>query len=122
MANIRYIVTLTGITEVKIMTNDATLHIKLDRATDAKLKKLAYAREKSKGQLVRDAIAACYQILPDELPVSQRQALSAFQGGFISLGKLAKVMGLHVLEMRRWLDERGIVPTAVYKDEDIAHA
>ena len=82
------------------MPQEATLHIKLDRKTDEKLKKLVYAREKSKGQLVREAIAACYQMSLDELPLSQRQALSAFQGGYISIGKLAKVMGLHVLEMR----------------------
>jgi len=104
------------------MTQDATLHVKLDRETDQKLKKLAYAREKSKGQLVREAIAACYQMSLDELPLSQRQALAAFQGGFISIGKLAKVMGLHVLEMRRWMNEHSIAPRTTCPDEDAAHA
>ena len=104
------------------MAQDATLHIKLDSATDEKLKKLAYSREKSKGQLVREAISACYQTSLDELPLPQRHALSAFQGGYISLGKLAKVMGMHVLELRRWLDEHGISPRAAYGDEDAAHA
>jgi hypothetical protein len=104
------------------MTQDATLHIKLNRATDEKLKKLAYAREKSKGQLVREAISACYQMALDDLPLAQRQALSAFQGGFISLGKLAKAMGMHVLEMRGWLTEHDIAPMAAYQDEDASHA
>ncbi len=42
------------------MPQDATLHVKLDSETDGKLRKLAYDQGKSKGQLVREAIAACW--------------------------------------------------------------
>lgn len=104
------------------MAQDATLHVKLDSETDRRLKKLAYDRGKSKGQLVREAISACYQTSLDELPLRQRQALSAYQGGYISLGKLARGMGMHVLEIRRWLGEHGIAPHAVFGDEDGANA
>lgn len=104
------------------MSQDAAIHIKLDKDTDRQLKKLAYARGKSKGQLVREAITACYQTAFDDLPVSQRQALAAYQGGFISMGRLARIMGLHVLEMRAWLKEHEIAPLTAYGDEDASHA
>ena len=104
------------------MTQDATLHIKLDSETDKRLKKLAYTRGKSKGQLVREAITACYQTAFEELPLPQRQALAAYQGGFISLGKLARIMGLHALAMRRWLEEHGVAAGAAYGDGDASHA
>lgn len=104
------------------MPRDATLHVKLDRETDEKLKRLAAARGKSKGQLVREAISTCYQTSLDDLPVNQRRALAAYQGGYISLGRLARDMGLNVLEIRTWLQERGIVQNVAYGGEDAAHA
>lgn len=104
------------------MPRDATLHVKLDRETDERLKRLAAARGKSKGQLVREAISTCYQTSFDELPLHQRQALAAYQGGYISLGKLAKEMGVHVLQLRRWLNERGVVQQVAYGDEDADRA
>ena len=104
------------------MAQDATLHIKLDSETDARLKQLAESRRTSKGQLVREAISACYQASLSDLPIHQSQALAAYQGGYISLGKLAKEMGIHVLQLRSWLAERGIVQHNAYGDEDAARA
>ena len=104
------------------MAHDATLHVKLDKETDERLKYLARARGKSKGQLVREAISACYQTTFDELPLQQRQALAAYQGGFISLGRLARAMGLYVLDLRQWLAEHGIPERSVYGDQDAARA
>jgi len=104
------------------MPQDATLHVKLDNETDNKLKKLAYDRGKSKGQLVREAISACYQTSMDDLPVRQRHALSAYQGGYISLGKLAQAMGMHALELRGWLKEHGIAERSAYAETDAANA
>lgn len=104
------------------MARDATLHVKLDSDMDKSLKKLAYERSKSKGQLVREAISTCYQASLDELPVRQSQALAAYQGGYISIGKLARVMGMHVLELRRWLDDHSITQASVFSSEDIKNA
>ena len=103
------------------MAQDATLHVKLDRDTDARLKQLAHARGTSKGQLVRDAISACYQATMDGLPVQQSHALAAYQGGFISLSRLAKAMGMHVLEVRPWLQERGFEQRNAYGATDATH-
>lgn len=104
------------------MTQNATLHVKLKSEIDSRLKKLAYDCGKSKGQLVREAISACYQTSLDDLPVRQRQAIAAYQGGYISIGKLARVMGMHVLEIRRWMEERGIALQNPFGSEDVANA
>ena len=104
------------------MAQDATLHVKLDSETDAHLKQLARSRRVSKGQLVREALSVCYPASFAELPIQQGQALAAYQGGYISLGKLAKVMGRHVLELRSWLQERGIAQHNAFGDEDASHA
>ena len=104
------------------MANDRTLHIKIDNATDLKLRRLSEIRRKSRGQLVRDAISACYQTAFAELPLRQSQALAAYQGGYISIGKLAREMGMHVLQLRSWLEEHDIPQRNVYGDEDAARA
>lgn len=104
------------------MAQESTLHIKLDKKTDAQLKHLAYQRKTSKGQLVREAITACYQTTTEELSLPQQQALAACQGGYISVGKLASIMGMHVLEMRTWLAEHNIDVPAAFGPEDTAHA
>lgn len=104
------------------MAQDATLHVKLDRETDARLKRLAKSHSKSKGQLVREAISACYQASAADLPLQQRQALAAYQGGYISIGKLAKEMGLHVLDLRSWLADQGIPQRNAFGEEDTDRA
>ena len=104
------------------MAQEATLHVKLDRETDERLKSLAKSRGKSKGQLVREALSACYQISSADLPLNQSRALAAYQGGYISQGKLAREMGMHVLQLRQWLQEQDINQNTVYADEDTANA
>ena len=104
------------------MGQNATLHVKIDSQRDKWLRQLAQARGKSKGQMVREAISACYQTSVEELSLRQQQALAAYQGGYMSLGKLARDMGLHVLELRNWLNERGMEQRNGYGDEDAAHA
>ena len=104
------------------MARDSTLHVKINSDTDKNLKKLAYARKTSKGQLVREAIATCYQASFAELPLQQKQALTAYQGGYISIGKLAKDMGMHVLDLRQWLGEHGISEQNAYGAKDAQNA
>lgn len=104
------------------MAQDATLHVKLDRETEERLNRLARTRGKSKGQLVREAIAACYQASFAEIPLQHSHALAAYQGGYISLGKLARVMGMHALDARRWLADHGIEERCSLGDEDAVNA
>ncbi len=44
----------------------------------------------------------------DELPVEQARAIGAFEGGLITIGKLAELLFMHVLDLRRWLSEHSI--------------
>ena len=104
------------------MAQDATLHVKIDPATNEELARLAAARKTSKGQLVRDAIFACYQVPLSELPMQQRHALAAFVGGYISIGKLAEALGMHVLDLRRWLSEHGIEQNTAMSADDHLNA
>ena len=104
------------------MANTATLHVKIDPETDTCLKQLAARRHTSKGQLVREAVSACYQTSLLALPLQQRQAISAYEGGFISSGRLAGAMGMHVLDLRHWLKEHGLAQNSSFSDQDAANA
>ena len=90
------------------MAKDATLHVKLDTALANGLKELATQRGVSVATLVRQALVATYQPQILDLSQRQRQAVEAYQGGFISLGRLAEALGLHLLEARAWLAEHQI--------------
>lgn len=104
------------------MAHDTTLHTKVDSATNQQLARLAAARGTSKGRLVCDAIAACYHVPIEDLPVQQRRALAAFEGGLISIGKPVESLGMHVLEMRCWLSEHGIEHGSDSSADDHLHA
>ena len=49
-------------------------------------------------------------------------ALAAYQGGYISLGRLARAMRMQVLQMRHWLDQQGIPQHGAHGDEGAARA
>jgi len=96
------------------MTLDAMLHIKIDPSMAQELKSIAKKRKTTMSELVRLAIYASYSIDLLGLPLSQKNALAAYRGGFISIGKLAEVMGMHVLELRQWLNENNIPQSNSY--------
>ena len=104
------------------MAQVATLHVKIEPSTARNLKSLARHRGQTVGELVRRAISSCYQPDSDDLTDRQRQAVEAFRGGFISIGKLAGLMGLSVLEARAWVNEHGVSQQAAFSPKDIAHA
>ena len=100
----------------------STLHIKIDPDEEGYLDRLAKERKTSKGELVREAISACYQTSIKDIPLRQRRALAAYEGGFISLGRLARVMGMHVLELRAWLQEHNLPQNSCYTEQDATNA
>ena len=104
------------------MAQTATLHVKVEPTTARGLKQVAGRRRVTVGELVRQAVQTCYQTEWLGLSAAQRQALEAYRGGFISLGKLAETMGLTPLKAREWLNERGIAQNTVCGKEDLAHA
>jgi hypothetical protein len=104
------------------MAQTATLHIKVEPAMARSLKQVAGHRRVTVGELVRQAVQICYQTEALGLTAEQRQALEAYRGGYIAIGKVAETLGLTPLKAREWLNERGIAQNTVYAKEDLAHA
>jgi DNA-directed RNA polymerase specialized sigma24 family protein len=84
---------------------NATLHIKVKPEIAEGLKKLSRKRVTSVGELVRQAVLSCYQADLLALNEKQRRAIAAYQGDYVSLGRLSEEMGLSIWEMRKWLQE-----------------
>lgn len=85
-----------------------TLHIKISHESNEELRQLSKTRGVSVSELIRQALFACYQLEMLGIPDRQKQALEAYRGGFISLGKLSELMGRSILDMRKWLNEHQI--------------
>ncbi len=101
---------------------NATIHIKVKPELARGLKELSKKRATSVGELVRQALFSCYQIDLLSLGEKQRRALEAFQGGYISQGKLAEEMGLNIWETRKWLHEHNISPNYSFLEDDVNNA
>ena len=71
---------------------------------------------------VRSALVATCQPQILDLSQRQRQAVEAYQGGFISLGRLAEALGLHALEARAWLAEHQIPQNTGFLQDELAEA
>lgn len=96
----------------------------LDEDQHKRLKIFAKKEGRTLGGLVRDALDVVYK-KRDALEQRRQIALGAFQEGFISLGKLAEVLGLDPVSMRNYLREQGIsVPSLDQNDlkEDTINA
>ncbi len=104
------------------MAQTATLHIKIEPAVARGLRQVAGHRRVTVGELVRQAVQICYQTEWLGLTAEQRQALEAYRGGYIALGKLAETLGMTSLKARQWLNERGIAQNTIHAKEDVAHA
>ncbi len=100
----------------------ATIHIKVNPEIAKGLKELSRKRETSVGELVRQALFSCYQIDLLSLGEKQRRALEAFQGGYISMGKLAEEMGMNIWETRKWLHEHNLSPNYSFLEDDTKNA
>lgn len=71
------------------------------------LKRYAKREGRTLGGLVRDALDVVYK-KKDKLEQRRQVAISAYNEGFISLGKLAEVLGLDPVSARNYLKEYGI--------------
>ena len=56
------------------------------------------------------------------LSEKHRRAIEAFQGGYISIGKLAEEMGMNVWDHRKWLKEHDIPQNNSYLPDDVSNA
>ena len=71
------------------------------------MKRYAKREGRTLGGLVRDALDVVYQ-KKDKLEQRRQVAISAYSEGFISLGKLAEVLGLDPVSARNYLREHEI--------------
>jgi predicted HTH domain antitoxin len=78
----------------------------------------AYAKREGKtlGRMVREALDAAYQ-KKDPLERRKETAVAAYREGFISLGKLAEVLGLDPVSARSYLRQAGVPPLVQDADE-----
>ncbi|HAJ79369.1 MAG TPA: hypothetical protein DCO75_06320 [Fibrobacteres bacterium] len=100
----------------------SVIHIKMKPKTAQDLKLLSKKRAMPVGELIRQAVSQCYQLETIELAQRQRQALSAYQGGYISIGKLSEEMGMTAIETRRWLEEHEVSQNNVFSNDDLKNA
>ncbi|MFZ2055488.1 MAG: UPF0175 family protein [Candidatus Aminicenantales bacterium] len=82
-------------------------NVMLDDEQHRKLKSYAKKEGATLGRLVRDALDVVYE-RKDALEKRKQVAMSAYQEGFISLGKLAEVLGLDPVSARKYLKEHSI--------------
>jgi hypothetical protein len=100
----------------------STIHVKVKPELAKGLKALSRKRETSVGELVRQAVLSCYQLDLLNLNEKQRRAVQAFQGGYISLGKLAEEMGMNIWNTRKWLIEHDIAQKNSFLEDDVNNA
>lgn len=99
-----------------------TLHIKVDHEFNKMLKQLGKVRGMSISALIRQALITCYQLDMMGLSERQKQAVEAYRGGFISIGKLSELMGRPAVEIRKWLFEHSISQNNVFTEDDTKNA
>ena len=101
----------------------ATLHIKVKPEVAKGLKALSRKRNTSVGELVRQAVISSYQLeLISSLNTRQKRAFEAYQGGYISLSRLADEMGMNIWDIRTWLQEHNIPQNNSFLDDDVKNA
>ena len=101
---------------------NSTIHIKVTPELASALKSLSQKRETSVGELVRRAVLSCYQLDMLNLDEKQRRAVEAFQGGYISIGKLAEEMGMNIWNIQKWLEEHAIPQNNSFLEDDVKNA
>lgn len=71
-----------------------------------KLKRYSKKEGRTLGGLIRDAVDFVYKD-KDEVEQRRQVAINAYEEGFISLGKLAEVLGLDPVSTRKYLRTHG---------------
>ncbi len=80
------------------------------------LKRNAKKEKRTLGELVRQAVDAIYR--QDKIEHRKQVALESYNEGFISMGKLAEILGTDSVSARLYLKEKG-VPVKTQAMEEI---
>ncbi len=86
-----------------------------------KLKSCSRRQGRTMGDLVREAVDTAYR-RQDRLDERRKIAVGAYREGFISLGKVAEVLGLDPVSARRYLTAEGVSVSGPSPDEISADA
>ncbi len=100
----------------------SVIHVKMHPKVAQNLKNLSKKRSVPVGELVRLAVSRCYQLDMTDLSEPQSLAVAAYQGGYISIGKLSEDMGITAIEARRWLVEHDIPQNNAFNEQDTKNA
>lgn len=101
---------------------NTTLNIKIKPELARSLKALSKKNAVSVGELVKKALVSCYQIDLIGIDSRRRHAIEAYQGGYISLGKLSEELGMSLLDTRIWLKDHNIPQNNSFLENDIENA
>lgn len=93
-------------------------NIMLSEDQHRKLKTYAQSQGRTLGKLVREAVDTTYR-KKDAVDERKQIALGAYREGFISLGKLAEILGLDPVSARLYLKDLGI-PLRIAESEDLS--
>jgi predicted HTH domain antitoxin len=86
----------------------STMRLRVNTTLAKGLKRLAEKRAVAVGELVPDSVSKAYQVELSGLDERQQRAVTAYQGGYIGLGRLAEELGMTVWDLRAWLYEHDI--------------
>ena len=89
------------------MPLEQALHIKVEKELAEALRRLSAERSVSIGELVRSAVRRTYLAGIEGLSQRKAAALTAYEAGFVSLGKLADELGMDAVSLRTWLSSNG---------------
>lgn len=95
-------------------------NIMLEAEQHKKLRSYAQKQGRTLGGLVREAVDSAYG-KRDAIEERRVIGLGAYKEGFISLGKLAEILGLDPISARAYLKDRGIAihgpgPEEIFQD------
>ena len=100
------------------MPLEKALHVKVEVELAEALRRLAAERSLSIGELVRRALRRTYLCGIEGLSERKAGALSAYEAGYISLGKLADELGMDPVSLRAWLADNGVAPREDFSPSD----
>jgi len=89
------------------------MRLKVNKTLAKGLKRLAEKRAVAVGELVPDRVSDAYQVELSGLDERQQRAVTAYQTGYIGLGRLAEELGMTVWDLRAWLYEHDMPRTNV---------
>lgn len=98
------------------------LEMPVKAKTRQALKKIAEEQGRSVEDVAAEALEVASELGTLGLDADKTKALAAYRNAWISIGKLAELMDMHVLDVRDWLNAHGIPQNNEFEMSDIENA